>query len=598
MANIRKTFNFRNGVQVDDDNLIVDSLGKVGIGTSVPTEFLDVRGTAKVVGVLTATEVFTEDVYVTGIVTSTELNSGRVSISAGVVTATSGVVTYFGDGGRLLNLPTSQWLDVNSGLGFTSIYAQGFVGIATQLPSFVFQVGGNSDVNNFQNGVGLGSEGNVIATGILTAGFFVGNGVGINSINASEIFSGTISNSRLPIINNDRLPSNISVSGIVTAQNGFVGNVTGNVIGDVVGIATTARDLTSDANVTINSVTSSVSRSGISTINTRLEVNGTVGVNTATPQADFHLVKTGIGSAQVTSTTESTFTIGRSINYRTNTGQLRFGNINTLQRYSSIRSFDVINYDNGNFNFYIDVARTGINTGNFNWIWGGLVNTPLMTLTYSNSGRLGLGITNPTNTLHVVGTSTVTQNGYIGQDFYVGNNAIIGGNLTVNGAVQFDNIDGVNLYVNSGISTVYDISIQNNAYVSGRLGIRNSSPLGDLHVGDYIGVGSESFIASDGKIGINTTTISAGFGLDCSQSDASLGRLGVTTTSLRAAVDFGDAGFGIDDTKRFVLFPRLTTAQRNALIPVVGAVIFNTSADRLQVYTASGGSPGPGWVNI
>jgi len=31
MANIRKTFNFRNGVQVDEDNFIVDSLGKVGI---------------------------------------------------------------------------------------------------------------------------------------------------------------------------------------------------------------------------------------------------------------------------------------------------------------------------------------------------------------------------------------------------------------------------------------------------------------------------------------------------------------------------------------------------------------------------------------
>jgi len=598
MANIRKTFNFRNGVQVDDDNLLVDSLGKVGIGTSVPTEFLDVRGTAKIVGLLTATEVFTEDVYVTGIVTSTELNSGRVSISAGVVTAISGVVTYFGDGGRLLNLPTSQWLDVNSGLGFTSIYAQGFVGVATQSPSFVFQIGGNSDVNNFQNGVGLGSDGNVIATGIVTAGFFVGNGVGINSINASEIFSGTISNARLPVINNDRLPSNISVTGIVTAQNGFVGDVIGNIIGNVIGIATTARDLTSDANVTINSVTSSVSRSGISTINTRLEVNGTVGVNTATPQADFHLVKTGIGSAQVTSTTESTFTIGRSLGYRTNTGQLRFGNINTLQRYSSVRSFDVINYDNGNFNFYIDVARTGINTGNFQWIWGGSVNTPLMTLTYSNSGRLGLGITNPTSTLHVVGTSTVTQTGYIGQDFYVGNNAIIGGNLVVQGGVAFDNIDGVNLYATSGISTVYDINIQNDAFVSGRLGIKNSSPLGDLHVGDYVGLGSDSFISNDGKIGINTTTISPGFGLDCSQGDASIRRIGVGTANLRAAVDFGDAGFGIDNATRYVLLPRLTTTQRNALSPIVGAVIFNTSFDRLQVYIASVGGGGPGWISL
>ena len=31
MANIRKQFNFRNGIQVDDDNLVVSSTGLVGI---------------------------------------------------------------------------------------------------------------------------------------------------------------------------------------------------------------------------------------------------------------------------------------------------------------------------------------------------------------------------------------------------------------------------------------------------------------------------------------------------------------------------------------------------------------------------------------
>ena len=45
MANYRKSFNFRNGVQVDNDNFIVNPNGLVGIGTSVPTELLDVRGT-------------------------------------------------------------------------------------------------------------------------------------------------------------------------------------------------------------------------------------------------------------------------------------------------------------------------------------------------------------------------------------------------------------------------------------------------------------------------------------------------------------------------------------------------------------------------
>ena len=56
MANYRKSFNFRNGVQVDNDNFIVNANGLVGIGTSIPTEFLDVRGTAKVSGVVTTTD--------------------------------------------------------------------------------------------------------------------------------------------------------------------------------------------------------------------------------------------------------------------------------------------------------------------------------------------------------------------------------------------------------------------------------------------------------------------------------------------------------------------------------------------------------------
>ena len=50
MANIKKNFNFRNGVQVDDDNLLVTTTGLVGIGTTVPAEALDVRGNAVISG--------------------------------------------------------------------------------------------------------------------------------------------------------------------------------------------------------------------------------------------------------------------------------------------------------------------------------------------------------------------------------------------------------------------------------------------------------------------------------------------------------------------------------------------------------------------
>ena len=126
MANIRKSFNFRNGVQVDEDNFIVNSNGLVGIGTSIPSQSLDVRGTAKVVGLVTAS-----DVFVSGVATITEIQVGSaITISSGVISATS----FKGDGSTLSNLPTSQWEDIDVGLGFTSIYAIGNVGIATTDP--------------------------------------------------------------------------------------------------------------------------------------------------------------------------------------------------------------------------------------------------------------------------------------------------------------------------------------------------------------------------------------------------------------------------------------------------------------------------------
>ena len=140
MANIRKQFNFRNGVQVDDDNLVVSPTGLVGIGTTIPTEILDVRGTAKVVGLVTASQIYTQsltapNITITSLTLGDSIIGGGVSIRSGIITGSgSGVVTYYGDGGRLLNLPTSQWLDIDAGLGFTSIYAQGFVGIATNDP--------------------------------------------------------------------------------------------------------------------------------------------------------------------------------------------------------------------------------------------------------------------------------------------------------------------------------------------------------------------------------------------------------------------------------------------------------------------------------
>ena len=103
MANIRKQFNFRNGVQVDDDNLVVSPTGLVGIGTTVPNESLDVRGNATVTGFATANALYssildTDTATIGDIVLEDSIIGSGVSIRSGVVTATgSGIVTYYGD---------------------------------------------------------------------------------------------------------------------------------------------------------------------------------------------------------------------------------------------------------------------------------------------------------------------------------------------------------------------------------------------------------------------------------------------------------------------------------------------------------------------
>jgi len=445
MPNYNKSFNFRNGVQVDDDNFIVNPNGLVGIGTSVPRELLDVYGTAKITGLVTATNISTPNLSVPGIATITTLK-------VGIVTASSGTATYYGDGSKLSNLPTSQWIDVNTGIGVTSIYAAGAVGVATNYPAYYFQVGSNPDT---QSGIGINSTGSIKASGIITASSFSGSGVGITSINADNISSGTLSNSRLP--------SNINVSGIITTTSGFFGNLTGN----VVGIASTANSITTTANITVNSINSGFSTTGISTIYTTLNVPGKIGVGTLTPGADINIRRTGISSIQLTSdgSYESTITFGRNINFSSNNAQIRFGNTNLSYSSSTEQSLDIINYDTGNINFYLNPGGAG--TGSFIWFNPSLAKSMVLT----SSGNLGINSNSPSNTLSVVGTANISGN------------VQVGGALTVTGNLAPNNL-----------------TVSGNTILSGTVGIATNSPIYSLQIGKNPSTSSGVGISSVGNI--------------------------------------------------------------------------------------------------
>jgi len=474
MANIRKQFNFRNGVQVDDDNLVVSPTGLVGIGTTVPTELLHVNGgNARVTGFLTASQLRgqTLSVFDTATIENVEVGNtligAGISIRSGFITATdpSGIVTYYGDARFLQGLPTSQWLDKDVGLGFTSIYNRGFVGVATDDPRHTLQIGGTTDPLNFGNGVGINSTGDIYATGIVTAHSFAGIGSELTLLDGANIGLGTISNDRLPILENNRIPSNLNLSGIITAgtfSGPLTGDVTGNVAGiatgaealvgtpdiivgiltasavaassfiggitgDVTGTATTARSLTSDADVDINDLTvgvatvSNILNATLIGIGTDSELTSDITIRKFNSPSILQL-SSGINT---TTNIESLVSLGSTTSLAENSGGIRYNNPNTAFPYSLYESLDLINFGNGNVNYYLQAGTAGVGTGDFHWHHTGSNN--LMTLTYG--GSLGIGKTDPTARLEVTGVTSTS-------DLFVQSSVEVGGNIAVDGDIS------------------------------------------------------------------------------------------------------------------------------------------------------------------
>lgn len=237
-----------------------------------------------------------------------------------------------------------------------------------------------------------------------------------------------------------------------------------------------------------------------------------------------------------------------------------------------------------------------------------------MSLTYD--GRLGLGKTNPDHTLHVVGTSTVTGDAFIGGDLTIAGN-LNGASVTLPGIVTS------NVNTLTGVSTFNDIIVQNVAQINS-IGIGTTNPVQAIDAQtstalfSQIGLGTTSpRVALDvyggqalfGSVGIGTTN-SGGEGLLISESSAvfksniivteassllmdSRSSIGIGTTAARSVVDFSEAGSNIlSGAYRYMLPPSITTAERVGLATIAGAFIFNTDTLKFQGYT------GVGWTDF
>lgn len=699
MANYTKSFNFRNGVQVDDDNFVINPSGLVGIGTSQPNKELDVLGDGRISGIASLTHV--------GVV-------GVVTVGTGItMDAATGIITanYFkGDGSELTGIGNTGWNQLYEGSGLTTSFN---IGIGTTTSSdYQLQIG-NDPVNDVGVGItegnitisGLTTTKNLFASGVSTAVGFAtfGGGVyvagfttfsGITTVTGSTFFAKDVTASGISNLNNVVVGGattelvvggDTRVTGVITANVLSAESLTNQYRIPYVGVGNTLvesgssvyTDGTSINATTFNAssflgmgavITSvqattftgggsgltgvppeSFTNTGIGTVKglevtglttTNLLYSNNVGVGTTNPTSDLEVKKDESFVQFVGEVGVSTVSIGQSLGIGHSTGGLRFGN--------STGTFDVFNNDKGNFDSYIHKSaldhNVGVSTGNFRWVHKN--SNVRMVLTYD--GNLGVGKESPEHKLHVAGISTFDQKAHFDTDVdIIGtlNAGTISNASLTNATINNSTIDNT-----TGLSTFYNFNIKN------KVGINSSDPQVELDgwtaFQGSIGVNARLRsigIATDklegnllsvdgggaftGTLGIGTTALSTNstdttgqvqiHGGDVYINDANLllinnkygNSVGIATTIPRCAVDFSNAGRydgGVtqpDDDEgnpinnagqAFFLPPTISTAERDGtgsyanlgLSTAIGAIIYNTTINKLQVYTdqpASGG---------
>ena len=346
-----------------------------------------------------------------------------------------------------------------------------------------------------------------------------------------------------------------------------------------------------------------ISREANGTVGTSTETYsiGSLSVGTNSPANDVHIRKSGNTELQITSDTGTAgITIGReSGTNNTNNSEIRYGADTSGADYSSAQSFDLINYGTGNFNYHLSANNPAGVVGDFHW-HKGINNVQMMTL--SGGGNLGIGSTQPAFRLDVDGAGKFVGNLTVGNDLSVEEDITaktLQGNLTGN---VIGNIDG-NLNATTGVSTFFRLRTTGISTVGGILdvtqnvNIQNPGGLFPLNVGSG---DNTIFMSAFGDVGIRTTSTLQNVNINASQVAASVGAVSVGSTILECAANFKDAGRG-SPFSQFMLAPQVTTTERdnNGAVGIsMGAIIFNSTLNKLQIYIGTGGYNSSNWQNL
>jgi hypothetical protein len=161
-----------------------------------------------------------------------------------------------------------------------------------------------------------------------------------------------------------------------------------------------------------------------------------------------------------------------------------------------------------------------------------------MSLTYQ--GNLGIGITDPIDKLDVDGTAIIRQDLNVVGDIVatgVGSSTSVktlyiidgtSGLLDSNGNQILD-LSNQNIDVTSGISTFFNIEVNNNAFFNGNVGIRTDNPQDPIQIGAATTVGEYVSISEFG-IGLGTAANSNGFFIDALTKEVLFGAVSIGST--------------------------------------------------------------------
>ena len=642
MGNYTKSFNFRNGVQVDDSNFIVNANGLVGIGTSLPQKHLDVRGNTKITGDARISGLTSlTDVNVVGVLT---VGSLKLDSSNGIINATK----FVGDASGLTNIVAIATVGFIANAGTLSTTAK--IGIGNLSPTNQLDVLGNSEFVGVTTLAGITSvTGETLfttqlnASGVSTfAGITTVTGstlfakdVSLSGVITATTFKGAVESTSLSSSGNVDFNANLDVDGttdldvlnvaekaIFKDDVEFHGSSDSNTIKfdksdnslKFINGAKAKFGSNGDLQLFHDGVNSFVDDAGLGQL--RLRGNGSVSIQKqgtndnmikCVTDAQVELYHNNVKRAETISTGASVYNQlnvaslnGGTSGLSSHFGSLRYGNEDaSTSPFSTRRSLDLINTDSGNVNFYLNANNLSVPDDGSDFHWHkGFDNSRLMTLTGS-TGRLGVGTTLPTVKLHVVGGAKITGVSTFGDNLFVGKNLNVKNTLTVStlDADVTGNLTG-NVTATSGTSTFSAIKTTDKTatnFAGVGIGTTVSNPNYIETINSTLDKASQFILNTEGKVAIGTDNIRDGVGLNAHKEKATFGAVGVGTTTPLAAVDFRDAGqdgVGVFANRMYMLPPQVDNDERTGLSTVTGAVIFNTTASKLQIYISDN------WVDL